>query len=185
MISELVHQTSDVLRARAAFLNGDERPSGVRPEILASWRRSALLGAQPDIPTLPFRAEIDSQDVLHVAARPVLGRLTGRLDGATTAMLLADRDARLTMRWVSDRGLLRMMDRTDLAPGFALREEVCGTNRLGTVLEVSRPFSVVGPGHFADRFQEYACSRATEAIVRLPPGRIPAPGQFSRLATAR
>jgi len=36
MISELVHQASDVLRARAAFLSGDERPSAVRPEILAS-----------------------------------------------------------------------------------------------------------------------------------------------------
>ena len=72
-------------------------------------------------------------------------------------MLLADRDARITMRWVGDPGLLRMMDRTGSAPGFALREEVCGTNGLGSVLEVSRPFSVVGPEHFADRFQEYAC----------------------------
>ena len=72
-------------------------------------------------------------------------------------MLLADRDARITMRWVGDPGLLRMMDRTDSAPGFALREEVCGTNGLGSVLEASRPFSVVGPEHFADRFQEYAC----------------------------
>jgi transcriptional regulator of acetoin/glycerol metabolism len=157
MISGLVHQTSDVLRARAAFLSGDERPSAVRPEIIASWRRSALLGAQPDIPTLPFRAEIDSEDALHVAARPVLDRLADRLDRTTTAMLLADRDARITMRWVGDPGLLRMMDRTGSAPGFALREEVCGTNGLGSVLEVSRPFSVVGPEHFADRFQEYAC----------------------------
>jgi transcriptional regulator of acetoin/glycerol metabolism len=134
MISELVHQTSDVLRARTAFFSGDECPSAVRPEIFASWRRSALLGAQPDIPTLPFRAEIDSEDALHVAARPVLDRLADRLDRTTTAMLLADRDARITMRWVGDPGLLRMMDRTDSAPGFALREEVCGTNGLGSVL---------------------------------------------------
>ena len=110
MISELVHQTSDVLLARTAFLSGDEHPPAVRPEIFASWRRSALLGAQPDIPTLPFRAEIDSEDALHVAARPVLDRLADRLDGTTTAMLLADRDARITMRWVGDPGLLRMMD---------------------------------------------------------------------------
>jgi len=157
MISGLVHQTSDVLRARTAFLSGDERPSAVRPEIFASWRRSALLGAQPDIPTLPFRAEIDSENALHLAARPVLDRLADRLDRTTTAMLLADRDARITMRWVGDPGLLRMMARTDSAPGFALREEVCGTNGLGSVLEASRPFSVVGPEHFADRFQEYAC----------------------------
>jgi sigma-54 dependent transcriptional regulator, acetoin dehydrogenase operon transcriptional activator AcoR len=157
VIGELVHETSDVLRARTAFLSGDERPAAVRPEILASWRRSALLGAQPDVPALPFRGEIDSEDPLHVAARPVLDRLAGRLDRTRTAMLLADRDARITMRWVGDPGLLRLMDRTDSAPGFALREEACGTNGLGSVLEVSRPFSVVGPEHFADRFQEYAC----------------------------
>src|SRR5260370_27380859 len=83
MISELVHQTSDVLRARTAFFSGDECPSAVRPEIFASWRRSALLGAQPDIPTLPYRAEIDSEDALHVAARPVLDRLPDPL-GRTT-----------------------------------------------------------------------------------------------------
>lgn len=157
MTSELVHETSDMLRARTAFLSGDEHPSAVRPEIFASWRRSALLGAQPDAPALPFRAEIDSEDALHVAARPVLDRLADRLDQTKTAMLLADRDARITMRWAGDPGLLRMMDRTDSAPGFALREEVCGTNGLGSVLEESRPFSVVGPEHFADRFQGYAC----------------------------
>ena len=157
MSGELVHETRDVIRARTAFLSGDEHPSAVRPEILASWRRSALLGARPDISTLPFRGEIDSEDALHVAAKPVLDRLADRLDRTTTAMLLADRDARITMRWAGDPGLLLMMDRTDSAPGFALREEVCGTNGLGSVLEVSRPFSVVGPEHFADRFQEYAC----------------------------
>jgi hypothetical protein len=43
--------------------------------------------------TVPLRAEVDSEDALHVAARPVLGRLADRLDRTTTAMLLADRDA--------------------------------------------------------------------------------------------
>jgi len=157
MIGEPVHEASDVLSARNAFLSGDESPSAVRPEIYASWRRSALLGAQPDIPALPFRAEIDREDALNVAARPVLDRLADRLDRTRTAMLLADREARITMRWVGDPALLRIMDRTDSAPGFVLREEVCGTNGLGSVLEESRPLSVVGPEHFADRFQEYAC----------------------------
>src|SRR5260370_23299761 len=98
MISELVHQTSDVLRARTAFFSGDECPSAVRPEIFASWRRSALLGAQPDIPTLPYRAEIDSEDALHVAARPVLDRLAGRLDPTTTPKPLPPRPPWLTIR---------------------------------------------------------------------------------------
>jgi transcriptional regulator of acetoin/glycerol metabolism len=175
VVGELVHEKSDVRSARTAFLSGDEHPSVVRPEIIASWRRSALLGAQPDTPALPFCAEIDSEDALHVAARPVLDRLADRLDQTTTAMLLADRDARITMRWAGDPGLLRMMDRTDSAPGFALREEACGTNGLGSVLEVSRPFSVVGPEHFAERFQEYACYGA--------PVRHPVSGQLEGVLT--
>ena len=99
MINKLVYQVSDVVRARSAFLSGDERPSAVRPEIFAYWRRSALLGAQPDIAALPFRAEIDSKDALHVAARPVLDRLADRVDRTTTALLLADRDARWKGNW--------------------------------------------------------------------------------------
>jgi sigma-54 dependent transcriptional regulator, acetoin dehydrogenase operon transcriptional activator AcoR len=84
------------------------------------------------------------------------------------------------MRWAGETGLLRMMDRTDSAPGFALREEVCGTNGLGSVVEESRPFSVVGPEHFAERFQDYACYGAP---IRHPvSGRLA--GAFTLVALA-
>jgi len=156
-MSELVQERSDVLQARAAFFSGETCRVTVRPEIFASWRRSALVGARPDTSALPFRAEIDSEDAMHLAARPVLDRLADRLDRTRTAVLLADTQARITMRWVGEPSLLRMMDRTGSAPGFALREDVCGTNGLGSVIEESRPFSVVGPEHFADQFQDYAC----------------------------
>jgi len=157
MMSGLLAERSEVVRARAAFFSGDTCRVTVRPEIFASWRRSALVGARPDTSTLPFRAEVDREDALHLAARPVLDRLAERLDRTRTAVLLADRQARITMRWVGEPGLLRMMDRTGSAPGFALREDVCGTNGLGSVIEECRPFSVVGPEHFADQFQDYAC----------------------------
>jgi len=107
MTSELMHQASDVLRARTAFLSGDERAPAVRPEILASWRRSALLGAQPDIPTLPFCAEIDSEDALHVAACSVqigLG-LTDAAPGSMRGTYLAVTDIGAARQELTGRGV--------------------------------------------------------------------------------
>jgi sigma-54 dependent transcriptional regulator, acetoin dehydrogenase operon transcriptional activator AcoR len=144
-------------REREAFLTGRDRPGQVRKEILTSWRRSSLCGVDPGVDGLPYREEIDLESRLYAAASPVLTRLAERLIDTSTAVLLANRDARIVARWASDNQLLRMMDRTESAPGFSLSEEICGTNGLGSVVEEKRPLYVMGPEHFADRFTLYAC----------------------------
>ena len=143
--------------AREQFLQG-EQPSGpIRHEIFTSWRRSALSGADPDIATFPYSSELDLDGRLTKAAYPVLDRLAERLESTGTAVLLADKDARILNRWAADPELLRMMDRSDSAPGFSLIEDVCGTNGLGSVVEERRPMYVCGAEHFAERFINYAC----------------------------
>ena len=143
--------------AREQFLHG-EQPSGpIRHEIFTSWRRSALSGADPDIATFPYSSELDLGGRLTKAAYPVLDRLAERLESTGTAVLLADKDARILNRWAADPELLRMMDRSDSAPGFSLIEDVCGTNGLGSVVEERRPMYVCGAEHFAERFINYAC----------------------------
>jgi transcriptional regulator of acetoin/glycerol metabolism len=147
----------ELRRAREDFLSG--RPAGrlVRAEIVTSWRRSALSGAQPEVPALPYSDKLDLDGMLYTAAQPVLHRLADRLDHTRAAILLADPDARIVARWVTDYGLRAMMDRTDSAPGFSLSEETCGTNGLGSIVEEGRGFSVVGYEHYAERFVDYAC----------------------------
>jgi transcriptional regulator of acetoin/glycerol metabolism len=155
--STVPEEARSLFRAREDFLSGGDPRTAVSQGLLASWRRSALSGARPDVPGLPYSEGVDKQGSLYAAVAPVLDRLTERFDGTRTAMLLADPQARIVARWVGDRDLLRMMDRTSSAPGFSLTEKVCGTNGLGSVLEERRPVVVVGAEHFADRFLDYAC----------------------------
>ena len=87
--------------AREQFLHG-EQPSGpIRDEIFTSWRRSALSGANPDIATFPYSSELDLGGRLTKAAYPVLDRLAERLESTGTAVLLADKDARILNRWAA------------------------------------------------------------------------------------
>jgi transcriptional regulator of acetoin/glycerol metabolism len=143
--------------AREQFLLGEEPSAPIRDEIFTSWRRSALSGADPDIATFPYSSDLDVGGRLTRAAYPVLDRLAERLGDTNTAVLLADKDARILNRWAADPELLRMMDRSDSAPGFSLIEDVCGTNGLGSVVEERRAMYVRGPEHFAERFINYAC----------------------------
>ncbi|MGP4087059.1 sigma-54-dependent Fis family transcriptional regulator [Streptomyces sp. KR55] len=144
-------------RAREDFLTGRDPVGRVRAEVLASWRRSVLIGAPPNAAALPYTDGVDLDGALYSAARPVLTRLANRLHGTRAAVLLADRDGRVLQRYVDDGRVRAMMDTTNSAPGFCLREEFCGTNGLGTVLEEGRSFSVIGAEHFAEQFMCYAC----------------------------
>src|SRR5690606_1039909 len=130
--------------AREDFFAGKPCPSGVRPEILASWQRSHLRGAVPDTRGLPYSPDLDPESPLLRAAMPVLDSLAGQLDGSSAALLLADERARILERWAGTRSLERLMDATESAPGFCLDEAACGTNGLGSVLEERRAVLVTG-----------------------------------------
>ena len=117
----------------------------VRPEVLSSWRRSLLSGAEVSRPELPFVGEIDTDSTLCAAADPVLSKLADRLSGLGAGVLLADRHARILRRWVSDTNILPMLDTLRSDAGFSGSEEIVGTNGIGTVAETGRPGADRGP----------------------------------------
>ena len=147
------------LRAREDFLSGQPPRGPVRSDILASWRRSSLSGADPEAAELPYDGSHHDSALLRTAG-PVLDALADQLDGSTAALLLADRGARILGRWVGSDELGRVMDRTCSAPGFSLDETACGTNGLGSVVEERRLFHVTGAEHYAARFLGYSCCGA-------------------------
>lgn len=152
----MTQATARLVKAREDFLSSGNLAAAVRPDITASWKRSRLWGAVPDARSLPFTEEINSEGRFARAARPVLDHLAAQLASTTTAILLADAEARVVARWADD-DMRSLLDRTNSAPGFSLREDVCGTNGLGSVLEEQRPFFVLGAEHFSEQFMNYAC----------------------------
>lgn len=129
----------------------------MRPEILASWRRSAAFGAQVSVPTLPYNPDLDAASRLVDAAEPVLRSLAERLAGLHAGVLLADRSANIVQRWVADHSILGELDRICSASGFGAPEDRVGTNGIGTVAELRRPQMVVGAEHYADALVGFTC----------------------------
>ncbi|HRD60474.1 MAG TPA: helix-turn-helix domain-containing protein [Nocardioides sp.] len=129
----------------------------VRPDVLTSWKRSLLSGADIANPALPFRGEHHAHAALRVAADPVLSRLAGELAGLDAGVLLCDHEAIVVHRWVSDTGILPMMDRINSNVGFCISEESVGTNGVGSVIESGGPIQISGPEHLAEALRPFTC----------------------------
>lgn len=170
-----------VYRAREEFLAEgelrDDLVGRVRPEVLTSWRRSRLSGADSDATTLHYEDTVIADSSLCVAADPILTRLAERFSGLRAGVLLANRDARIIRRYVApDAGIAAMMDRILSVVGSSGSEEFVGTNGIGTVAEERRARMIVGPEHFAQSLSGFTCvgapiyhplTRKLEGVVTL------------------
>lgn len=135
----------------------DRLATGVRPDVLRSWRRSMLSGAGLENPTLTFRGEHHARAALRLAADPVLSRLAEELAGLDAGVLLCDHEAIVVQRWVSDAGILPMMDRINSDVGFCISEESIGTNGVGSVIESGQAIQISGPEHLAEALRPFTC----------------------------
>ncbi|WP_028638598.1 sigma-54-dependent Fis family transcriptional regulator [Nocardioides sp. URHA0032] len=129
----------------------------VRPQVLQSWKRSLLSGAQIANPALVFKGDHHARAALRQAADPVLSRLAEELAGLNAGVLLSDHDAIVVQRWVSDAGILPLMDRINSNVGFCISEETIGTNGVGSVIEADGPIQISGPEHLAEALRPFTC----------------------------
>ncbi|QGV78956.1 SpoIIE family protein phosphatase [Streptomyces ficellus] len=148
--------------------HGEQRPpdGGVRPEILASWRRSESLGIGTEGAALPVEDDLDPDSRLVRAAAPVLDRLCERFAGLPVTVALADARANLVDRRGDPAGL-ELMDAASLVPGANVDERYMGTSSVSMVLSTRAPFVVVGEEHFLHNLKELTCMAAP---VRDPVG---------------
>jgi transcriptional regulator of acetoin/glycerol metabolism len=158
-------QAASLARAREAFLTSSaselEAPTGdVRESILTSWRRSRFFGVTADRVEPPYRDDLDVNQRLVDAARPVLDRLERELGGAKMTAILTDAQAWVLDRRAGEHSLNSYLDSVLLAPGFSYAEKYIGTNGIGTALEEKRASHVFGHEHFVDRLQALSCAGA-------------------------
>lgn len=136
-----------------------EESSGVRREILTSWRRSQLSGIDPEKLDLPWDEPVVDTRFAQTAI-PVLTRLADLLVGANTCLAITNPDGQVLWRWVSDRSLRRDLDEMAIVEGFCFGEENAGTNGLGTSLESRHVTVVHGEEHFKEPFHRFSCVAA-------------------------
>lgn len=148
--------------ARADFLEGTSDPLriGVPDHVIASWRRSISHGVQPSVVESPYFTELDFGSRLVRCAEPVIDQLAEQVADLPMCVALTDSKARLLARKDSSPSFGRVTDRVCFAQGFGYAEGTVGTNGVGTVLEYGQSVHIVGPEHFVDTLQAFACAGA-------------------------
>ena len=150
-----------VAAARADFLeNGRDGAAGMPKVVSASWERSQAAGVDAFSPASDFSEDFDTASLLVRCARPVLERLGSDTADMPLVIGLTDVKARLVQRIDSSPSVARLLDRVEFAPGFNYAESRMGTNGVGTVLEAGEAVSIVGPDHFTEHLQPFACTGA-------------------------
>ncbi len=159
----------DLLRqARRALLShGDLSTVPLQDRLLRSWQRSLSAGlsplgrlietdrvAEPDL----RRQQTQQRDFIAHAA-PVMEYLYDQVRSTESMVILSDRQG-LLVHVEGDPLFLDKAERVALTPGAIWREEVRGTNAIGTALAEGAAVEVHGQEHFLERNGFLTCAAA-------------------------
>jgi transcriptional regulator of acetoin/glycerol metabolism len=145
--------------ARAGFLaTGSAHVATVANVIAASWQRSRVAGVDAATSQAAFHSDLDISSRLVRCSRPIIDRLSEETSNIPLSIAVTDGKARLLTRVDNSRTIGLLLDKVSFAPGFDYGEAAMGTNGVGTVFESGQPIQIVGPEHFHERLQPFACS---------------------------
>lgn len=156
-------EPSRIASAREAFLRHGSTEPGVVPEIVAavvaaSWQRSTSAGVDAAESKADFHGDLDTASRLVRCSEAVIGRLGESLGSMPMSIVLTDSQARILRRTESDPTIGGLLDDVSLAPGYNYAEDSVGTNGIGTAFESGRTLYIVGPEHFHEQLQSFACA---------------------------
>jgi hypothetical protein len=150
--------------AHESFLTGTT-PSGVRPEVLASWRRSMRSGVDPEHNLPPVDLDLDELDDLRrqhplAPVMPIVRRLLVG-DATDAGLVVAVGDASGRLLWVEgDARLRRRAEAMHFVEGAWWDEAHAGTNAPGTALTLDHEIQIFGAEHFAGNVAPWSCAAA-------------------------
>lgn len=126
--------------------------------VAASWLRSLSAGVDAETSQALYHSDLDTSSRLVRCSRPIIDRLSDETANIPLSIAVTDGKARVLTRVDNSPTIGRMLDEVSFAPGFDYAEGAIGTNGVGTVFESGQPIQIVGPEHFHERLQPFACS---------------------------
>jgi hypothetical protein len=143
----------------------DRRPTsaqqtGVRPEIVASWERSAA-HVMPEVHEAPL-ANVDETRLawetspLNAAVRQLEAQLQAAADDGELVVAITDPDARIM--WTYGGAVMRdKAEKVNFVPGGRWDESSVGTNALDLALRLDRAATVYSAEHFSSCVHGWVC----------------------------
>nr|WP_294559986.1 sigma-54-dependent Fis family transcriptional regulator [uncultured Rhodopila sp.] len=149
------------------FLTGEpEAAAPLGNYVVSSWQRSLQLGVDPTSRAAPFAAHGDSLHLLkerhhdlRSAAASVFAEVPDLLAGSHSIMVLTDANG-VVLESIGDGRTLEQGQGIHLMPGGDWREDVIGTNGIGTALATCRPAQVHAAEHFCEGIKSWTCAGA-------------------------
>lgn len=136
------------------FISGSGSCTDIEPVIYRSWLRSRDFRISFEriidnaiLPSNKLQERLEEQAPLLSAAQHVLPHLLQIFRDLHFIVLLCDRDGYI-LEAVGDPSFMTRAQRVSLAPGACWREDVKGTNAIGTALAEKLPLKILGSGHF-------------------------------------
>ncbi|MDE2278701.1 MAG: sigma-54-dependent Fis family transcriptional regulator [Xanthomonadaceae bacterium] len=151
--------------ARQRFFETGASPRGLVGEtILASWRRCRAIGLAPEQrvhaepPGQPSLRELrERNEALLRLCRPELDLLYADARTSDSIVILATPDSTI-LEANGSTGFLDKAARVALRPGVSWREDLIGTNAIGTALHEGRAVEVHGGEHYFGDHRVLSCS---------------------------
>jgi transcriptional regulator of acetoin/glycerol metabolism len=158
---------SDTMHAWERYLSGDPLAiATLCSYVVASWQRSLTYGVNPAGRAAPIAAAGDAVEHLRhrhrellSAAGGVFAEATDLFAGSRSIMLLTNPDG-VVLEAVGDMLTLEQGQDIHLMQGGDWREDVVGTNGIGTALATRRPAQVHAAEHFCEGIKRWTCAAA-------------------------
>lgn len=145
------------------FHHGESVETEVNPLIYRSWQRSLNFKVDPTqisqnliLSEQNLRELREAQEELLRAAQPVIPSICQLLRSTHFTVLLVDRQGYI-LEASGDDPFLSKAQKIHLSPGVNWREEVKGTNAIGTALTENLPVTITGWEHFVKENHFLSC----------------------------
>ncbi|MDI3535104.1 MAG: sigma-54 dependent transcriptional regulator, acetoin dehydrogenase operon transcriptional [Thermosediminibacterales bacterium] len=146
------------------FINGKHVNTNIiKPEILASWKRSKSYGISPfesfDImlSDAELKERCEKNACLIKTAKPFMNLLYQLVEGSELAVFLVDKEGYI-LEMIGDMQTILNASKNKLLPGANRSEEKVGTNAIALSLVEDKPIQLVGPEHYNQNFHNWTCA---------------------------
>lgn len=156
---------NQIRHLREKFLDHGEVPSEHLPESISrSWQRCLKTGldvnlrAESEPATFSILEALRERNAqLLTQAQPEMESLYAHISGTQSMVVLGDAEGTI-LHALGDTDFMDKAGRVALQPGFSWREDVSGTNAIGTALIERSPVFVMGAEHFIEQNAFLNCS---------------------------
>ncbi|CAG0960474.1 Acetoin catabolism regulatory protein [Methylophilaceae bacterium] len=171
--SNYIHR---IRNAREQLLDHGEVPEGILPDsIQRSWERCIETGLAVNLrpETEPAAVNLltelrERNSQLLTQAQPEMESLYSHIAGTQSMVILSDADGTI-LHALGDQDFMSKAQRVALQPGVSWREDVSGTNAIGTALIEKNPIFVMGGEHY---FEENAFLNCSASPILDPHGSV-------------